>query len=73
MSDCECLVGCPFFNDKMKDTDGLGAMYKKKYCRGDYSKCARYMVFKILGKPSVPIDLFPNMNERAKKILAAHK
>ncbi len=29
MADCECLKGCIFFNDKMKDTEGLGAMFKK--------------------------------------------
>ena len=69
MAECECLNGCPFFNDKMKDTNGLGVLFKKKYCRGDNSECARYMIFKKLGKPSVPVDLYPNMHERAKKIL----
>ena len=71
MSDCECLKGCPFFNDNMKDNDGLGAMYKQKYCRGNNEECARYQVFKALGKPSVPADLYPNMNRRAQAILAA--
>jgi hypothetical protein len=37
MADCELLAGCLFFNDKMKDDEGLGAMYKKKYCLGDNS------------------------------------
>jgi hypothetical protein len=69
MTECECLNGCPFFNDKMKDTSGLGAIYKKKYCRGDYSECARHMIFEKLGKPSVPVDLYPNMHDRAKIIL----
>lgn len=70
MADCECLKGCPFFNDKMKDTEGLGAIYKEKYCLNDNLKCARYMIFKKLGKSSVPIDLFPNMHDRAKNILS---
>jgi len=60
----------PFFNDKMKDTDGIGAMYKKRYCLTDNSRCARYMVFKKLGRPGVPVDLYPNMHERAQQILA---
>jgi len=70
MADCECLGGCPFFNDKMPDTRGLGSMYKKNYCLSDYERCARYMIFKKLGKPAVPGDLYPNMQERAQKILA---
>jgi len=70
MADCECLAGCPFFNDRMKIDTGIGASYKNKYCLGDNSQCARYMVFKKMGKPSVPVDLFPNMVDRANKILA---
>jgi len=70
MSDCECLKGCPFFNDKIKDTEGMGAIYKKKYCLGDNSECARYMVFKKIGKAGVPANLYPNMHDRAKAILA---
>lgn len=70
MAECECLQGCPFFNDKMKDTEGLGAMYKEKYCLGVNTDCARYMVFKKIGKPAVPAALYPNMVERAKILLA---
>jgi len=70
MDECECKNGCPFFNDKMKDTEGIGAMYKKKYCNGDKLQCARYMVFKKLGKQSVPANMYPNMNDQAKKILS---
>ncbi len=70
MANCECLAGCPFFNDKMPDTEGLGAMIKKKYCLGDNSNCARYMVFKKLGKAAVPVNLYPNMQDRAREIIA---
>ena len=70
MPNCECVNGCPFFNDRMKDTEGLGAMIKKKYCLGDNSNCARYMVFKRLGRQNVPPDLYPNMHDRAKALLA---
>ena len=31
-----------------------------KYCKGDNSGCARYMVFKALGREEVPLDLYPN-------------
>ena len=71
MAECECLKGCIFFNDKMKEAVALGEMYKQKFCLGDNSECARYVIFKKLGKENVPGDLFPNMYERAKKILAS--
>jgi len=54
----------------MTDTEGLGAIYKEKYCLGNNSNCARYMVFKKLGKPAVPETLYPNMIDRANKILS---
>lgn len=73
MPDCEKLNNCPFFNEKMPDTKGLGAMYKKKYCQGDNRDCARYVVFNELGKGNVPITLYPNMLDEAKKLIAEAK
>lgn len=69
MADCELLKGCSFFNDKMSIEKGLGAIYKKNYCQGDSSKCARYMVAKKLGREKVPINLYPNMLDRANEII----
>ena len=69
MADCELLKGCLFFNDKMSMEEGLGAIYKKNYCQGDNSKCARYMIANKLGREKVPIDLYPNMYDRASKII----
>jgi len=59
-----------FFNDKMENMPTLAEKYKRDYCLGDFEKCARYMVFKALGKPKVPANLFPNMQEKAKIIIA---
>jgi hypothetical protein len=70
MADCKCLPGCPFFNDKMDPLVGVGAIYKKKYCLGDNSQCARYKVFYMRGKAAVPADLYPNMIERAEQIIS---
>lgn len=69
MANCECLDGCPFFNDKMDNMPGLSNMYKRSYCKGDYASCARFMVFKSLGKAKVPEDMFPNQQDRAKELL----
>ena len=66
---CECIDNCPFFNDKMANMPAMAEIYKQRYCKGNFQECARYMVFKALGKPSVPSDLFPNQKERALKIL----
>ena len=73
MAKCEKLEKCPFYNDKMKMDSGLGAMYKKKYCEGDKSICARYIVATQLGAEYVTTNLYPNMNDVANKLLAEHK
>ena len=49
---------------------GIGSMFKKKYCEGGKTICARYIVATTLGPNFVPGTLFPNMNDRAKAILA---
>lgn len=70
MSNCEFLPGCPFFNNKMKGMDSVKELMKKRYCMGEFSKCARYMVCTKSGKEAVPKNLFPNQQDRAAKLLA---
>ena len=73
MADCEFLNDCSLFNDKMADCEllqGMCSMYKKQYCQSDNSKCARYMVAKKLGKEQIPKDLYPQMIDKAKEIIA---
>jgi len=70
MANCELLKACLFFNNKMPMEKGLGAIYKKRYCQEDNSKCARYMVAKKLGREKVPTNLYPNMYDRANEIIA---
>lgn len=72
MATCEKLSKCPFYNDKMDINKGVGAMYKKKYCEGDKTICARYIVATQLGSEYVG-NLYPNMNDAANKLLAEHK
>lgn len=73
MAECECLPGCPFFNDKMADVPATAQMMKKKYCLGDKTICARHMVFTALGKGTVPGNMFPNMREAAEKLIREKK
>lgn len=71
MADCEKLAKCPFFNDKMADMPSMAAVYKQNYCKGDFSKCARFMVSKALGLDRVPSTLFPNQIEKAQALINA--
>lgn len=69
MADCECVPKCPFFNDRMVNMPTLAETMKKKYCQGGFDQCARHIVFKVLGSPGVPLDLFPNQTERVPSLL----
>lgn len=70
---CENLQNCPFYNDQMSMEKGLGLLYKKRFCEGDKTLCARYNVGSTIGKQYVPADLYPNMFERAEKIIKEHQ
>ncbi len=69
MAECECLPKCPFFNDRMQKMPALSEIMKKKYCLGDNTNCARYMIFKSQGSSAVPEDLFPSQIKRAESLL----
>lgn len=71
MAGCELIEGCIFFNDKMQNMPATANILKSKYCQGDFLSCARYMVFKVLGRPKVPPDLFPQQADRAEQIIKA--
>lgn len=73
MATCEKLAKCPFYQGKMDINSGLGSMYRKKYCEGDKTICARYIVATELGPEFVTDKLYPNMNSAADKLLAQHK
>ena len=73
MATCEKLSKCPFYQGKMSMDSGLGAMYKKKYCEGDKTICARYMVATTLGPEFVNESLYPNMHDKAKEIIEKNK
>jgi hypothetical protein len=70
MADCELISKCIFFNEKMNGMPSTSDLLKKQYCLADNSECARYVVFKALGREKVPADLFPHNTERAKAIVA---
>lgn len=71
--ECEKLQTCPFYNDKMDIESGLGKLYKRRFCQGDKKQCARYTVLMQLGEKFVPLDLYPNMHERAEEIIRQNR
>jgi len=74
MSDCECLAGCVFFNDKMiVELPVVADAMKRRLCRGDCQQCARFQVMKGIGRENVPADLIPNQTERVAEIVAEFK
>ena len=73
MATCEKLPKCPFYQGKMDINSGIGAMYKKKYCEGDKTTCARYIISTKLGPEFVNNNIYPNMTDLANSMLAEHK
>jgi hypothetical protein len=70
MADCEFLEKCIFFNDKMAGIPSTSEIFKLRYCQGQNSDCARYLVRMALGKERVPEGLFPNQVDDAREIIA---
>lgn len=56
--------------DKMQKMPSTADVYKKRYCLGDKTACARYMVKMEAGKENVPSDLFPNQVKRTREIIS---
>ncbi len=73
MAKCEKLANCPFYQGKMSMETGLGAMYRQKYCEGDKTACARYKIATTLGPEFVTNNIYPNMDDLAKKIIEKNK
>lgn len=73
MATCEKLEKCPFYQGEMKMESGLGLLYKQKYCEGDKTQCARYMIAATVGPAFVTNDVYPNMTDFAKQIIEANK
>ena len=71
MIDCELLAGCIFYNAKISVVPITAKRMKREYCKGDNSTCARYRVFKALGRENVPENLFPNDTDLANKMLSS--
>lgn len=73
MAECECVPKCDFYNGRMaRAMPAAVEIMKQKYCLGDSSQCARYMVRQALGSARVPADLIPTEIEKAKRLIQAN-
>mgnify|MGYP007049789392 CR=1 FL=1 len=52
---------------------GIGAIFKEKYCLGDYLQCARHRVLDALGAAFVPDTLYPTMCDISDRIIAENQ
>ena len=69
MAQCKYLTDCPFFKETLENIPAETEVIKRRFCKGDYSQCARYMVFKALGARKVPDYLFPRSADAARRII----
>lgn len=70
MITCELQEECLFFHNKIPVMPSTSHALKAKYCReGACSACARYIVYKKLGKENIPETLFPNQLEKVRELL----
>ena len=65
MSACERKDNCPFFDRRVMGPS-MKEVFNESYCNGYFTRCARYVVFKVCG--SVPPDLSPSMHNRATEL-----
>ena len=61
---CINIERCPIPLD-----DGVGPIYKRRYCESNWESCARFAVFDRYGPPAVPSWLRPNMMPEAEDII----
>ena len=69
MPSCPKIEKCPFFHDRMASKPSTAELYKRSYCQGDNTSCARWVASKELAQ--VPLTLFPNQLEKVKELVAA--
>ncbi len=64
--ECERVPKCQFFHDKLPNPPKDVEEQKQKYCLGDKTQCARYMVVTV--SLPVPETLFPSDVETARRM-----
>ncbi|MCK8115531.1 hypothetical protein [Anaerosoma tenue] len=71
MTECEHLVTCAFFHDRLAKMPSMSLMLRQRYCEGEWAdntRCARRIVAVKVGLGDVPDDLYPAEVYRVKGI-----
>lgn len=70
MAECVFLKTCPVYGEYLNNSK-LAKVMQESYCmQASVEKiCASLIIKALLGKEKVPIDLFPNDIEEARKII----
>lgn len=63
MTDCEYVSRCAGLSTHLSERPVLESLYRHKYCREEWSKCARFAVA-VSGPMPIPDDLLPNQHDR---------
>jgi hypothetical protein len=64
MNECKMIEKCKLFKTALRNKPSIAELYLTRYCKSDYSTCARYVIYNDLGIKEVPNNLFPNQSEK---------
>jgi len=69
MATCEYRTSCVFLNKMVVDSAHTTDDLRDKYCNGEFSKCARLIIYKYCGDDYVPDNLSPDSLNRQQRFL----
>ncbi len=69
MNECEKIDRCQFFLQIMPGMPQTSKLVRNFYCMGNFTRCARYQVGKMLGLQAVPDNLSPSDRLQADLLL----
>jgi len=70
---CELIDSCAFYNRELRISSERQEAYIKRFCKFDQSQCARFKVYKTLGKEKIPSGMLPNQFEMASGLIRANQ
>lgn len=67
---CTYAATCPVFTTGLGPLPHLGIKYRRAYCRGGWSECARHLLADTVGSDSVPATLLPSQRNQIVEVVA---
>lgn len=69
MNKCPYIDQCNFFNVKMANMPQIVELMQRKYCKKDFTECARYIMAERFGVDNIPDNMFPHETNRANRFV----